>query len=749
MALKLDKKPAPKTDSPDDEDVNGEGDAEVGPNDHMHEPVDAAAGYGPRVVKTPMHDGADVNPEIAQQQEKALRSEESGDGPVKKPDVKKAVLRKGGPGDQVANLPTRSPEAVGAQQSYHAQQAMKLMPQPMAQRPSTPKEAAQAKIAAGPTPNTVVMNQRPTTPEDRAMSGKTVTMNQRPTSPAETHQVANLPDMPKPRPVVQVYNPHATPPAQPQQPKAQPMLAQKSIPNVRLLKGEHINMPLDPVTPHAKEMQRANVLPQYVQHQAHVADKKVIKMPSDPVTPRAQAAQAAGVLPQYSARQARVAENRGKTIEMPNDPVTPRAKEMQRANVLPQYVAHQARQAAQPKPNMVAMKSIKPSVRLAKAIKGAGSRGGVIAYHTKSGAAVYQSKVKKQAPSFSQMAHNWTNNAHQAEKAGKPAGDHHATAAKQHLAAAFYQHHAGDTVAAKEHLAAAEHHHSKAKALSDPGWGDIAKEHKVSGRTMKWIDKNMKSTHEMVHGKASDAVKKSLAEDFEAITPGNSIGGNMSNEVEELFKSELGASNASAESAITKCVHCEHDLTKSDLRKGLGTHFVADDNDQPHDGGTGQVEPSRASGGKENDEIAPLLKGLKGSEAGDGEEFVISKSEMSEMGMTVDGMEDGWYTITKGEMKKLGASEHIGYLANRKTEVAKSMKPEVIAKGGTNARATQDGPHGYSPRAGGATGNGGNPLISWSEGSDKEIAAYIAKSGGYGEGSDESIKTQGRGFGEG
>lgn len=213
----------------------------------------------------------------------------------------------------------------------------------------------------------------------------------------------------------------------------------------------------------------------------------------------------------------------------------------------------------------------------------------------------------------------------------------------------------------------------------------------------------------------------------------------MSNEVADLFKSELGESK---DKPITKCIHCAHDLSKSDLTKGLTTSFVADDNDNPHDGGDGQVEPSRpGSGVSENDVIAPLLKGLKGPDAGDNEQFVISKSEMETMGLATDGLEDGWFTITKGEMKKCGAEQHIAFLADRKTRVAKSMKPNVIAKSVPQAVRP-----GYTPRAGGVHGAHGEPLVLWEKGTDAEVASYIEKSGsGYGPGTDESIRTEGRG----
>jgi hypothetical protein len=237
-----------------------------------------------------------------------------------------------------------------------------------------------------------------------------------------------------------------------------------------------------------------------------------------------------------------------------------------------------------------------------------------------------------------------------------------------------------------------------------------------------------------------------------AITPSNSNGGTMSkgNEIADLFKSELGESNAIAQ-PITSCVHCHTMLTREDLSKGLGDlkkSFVADDNDNPSSGGSGQVEPSRpAPGVAENDVIAPLLKSCKGSEAGDGEEYPISKSEMLEMGMNADSLDEGWYTITKSEMMKQ-APNYLAYLVDRKTRISKSMKPNVQVRKsvGGDSRIATDGPHGYTPRAGGAHGAGGEPLVQWYKGSDQATADYIEKSGsGFGPGTDESIRTQGRG----
>lgn len=459
-----------------------------------------------------------------------------------------------------------------------------------------------------------------------------------------------------------------------------------------------------------------------------------------------------------------------------------------------------------------AMKSAAPQVNFQKATKddgpgritGPGSRGGTIAYYTKSGKPVYQSAVQKKYPQMAQMASNWTDNAIRSASS-----DHHATAAKQHLAAAFYAHHAGDSVAANEHMSHADYHHATAKFGHQLGTVvvDESKQpkHPASKRTLGWIDKHKETTRAMIHGHASDNAKKSLAAEIDAdselqkaITPSIPNGDNMStkkkNEASDLFKAELGADTARP---VTHCVHCTKPLTHGDLKKGLGVHFVAGDNDNPTSGGSGQVDPSRpGSGVSEHDVIAPLLKSCKGAEAGDGEEYPISKSEMEQMGMSVDQLEDGWYTISKSEMKRVGAEEYIGYLADRKNQIAKSgvdsvlpkrlqgtgaspPKPNASASHGADSvvpkrmqgtgatppmpkippiphgvdtvkpkrlqKGDVDGPHGYTPRAGGVQGPQGEPLVQWYKGDDEAIAKYCEQNGGYGPGTDESIRTEGNG----
>jgi len=314
-------------------------------------------------------------------------------------------------------------------------------------------------------------------------------------------------------------------------------------------------------------------------------------------------------------------------------------------------------------------------------------------------------KLARNGAKYSADAHDKT-----AHAVAHPTEENHRKAFKAHEDVSAYHYHTGNVAAAREHDKASDFHRTALRAFDkqreqSPAKIDVSRFHK-------------------------------------SFSPGE----NMSkNEVSDLFKSELGAS---AEKPLTKCIHCDHSLTSSDLRKGLGTSFVADDNDNPHDGSeTGHVDPSRGvPGAKENDEIAPLLKGLKGSDAGDAEEFPIHKSEMVTMGMNADSLDDGWYTITKGEMVKQ-APDHLDYLIDRKSRVAKGLQPSVnVLRKSEGSRSTTDGPHGYSPRAGGVHGPAGEQLVSWSSGSDAEVAKFIEKSGGFGPGTDESIKTQGRGY---
>lgn len=172
------------------------------------------------------------------------------------------------------------------------------------------------------------------------------------------------------------------------------------------------------------------------------------------------------------------------------------------------------------------------------------------------------------------------------------------------------------------------------------------------------------------------------------------------------------------------------------FKSAMGPHFVADDNDNPTSGGSGQVEPSRPGGGvSENDVIAPLLKSCKGSEAGAEEEFPISKSEMETMGMSTEGLAEGWYRISKSELRRLGMQAHVDYLAERKERVAKSLTP-LVQKSVTSASVASSVQQGARPRPNGNAPN----LVIWSTGSDEAMAAYLAKSTGYGPGTDEPVR---------
>lgn len=196
------------------------------------------------------------------------------------------------------------------------------------------------------------------------------------------------------------------------------------------------------------------------------------------------------------------------------------------------------------------------------------------------------------------------------------------------------------------------------------------------------------------------------------------------------------------------------DIFKSELAKGgLGTHFVADDNDQPSSGGGGQVEPSRpGSGVPETTEIAPLLKGLKGEDAGDGEEFLVTKSQMATMGFDVsdvDGADNDYFKITKSEVVRCGAEKYVAFLRDEKVKLSKGLSKPNVQKAvplDTPARTQTDGPS-VLPQQGGASFDpNGHALVQWVDsGEDKRIAEFIQNSGGYGPGHDESIRTRGRG----
>ena len=412
-------------------------------------------------------------------------------------------------------------------------------------------------------------------------------------------------------------------------------------------------------------------------------------------------------------------------------------------------------------------------------VGGPGSRGGTIVRYTKKGKPVYQSEFHRNANLSERSLQYWHSAALGYPGREGGAVEAHAHAAFHGLQAAYHHHHAGDEVAAHQAMDYVNHHRSAYEA-KEPNLAH-------GNPQAKWVAQKHEETAKLVGHGSYEAHKKEQAayergKTKKAITPSITNGDIMKkNEASDLFKAELGADGA--QKPVTHCVHCTRPLTSSDLKKGLGVQFVADDNDNPSSGGSGQVDPSRpGSGVSENDVIAPLLKSCKGPEAGDGEEFPISKSEMEQMGMVVDGFDDGWYTISKSEMRRVGAEEYIKYLDDRKREIAKSAGPDarksekpggvdtVLPKRmqGTGAtppmpkippiphgvdtvkpkrlqKAETDGPVGFTPRAGGAHGPNNEPLVQWYKGSDAEVAKYIEQSGGFGPGTDESIRTEGSG----
>jgi hypothetical protein len=356
----------------------------------------------------------------------------------------------------------------------------------------------------------------------------------------------------------------------------------------------------------------------------------------------------------------------------------------------------------------------KPDVK--KALKsGEGSRGGKVIGHTKSGKPVYGPKGK--LPTSKAAVQKMAKAQAKKDSKGWTGRDHldakkiHATHAKK-LAG---KKNSWDTAAPSPerwfHEAAKSHHHSEGfgsqgGGLTDPSYM----------RRMGYV------------GKSTDSGNTAHNHNTE---------NDMSN-IEDLFKSELGGA----------------DTVK---KGGLGTHFVADDNDQPSSGGSGQVESSRPGAGiPDQTEVAPLLKGLKGPEAGDDESFLITKGEMASMGMDVTDLagekENTFFVITKGEtLRCTGSEENIAYLRNRKETLAKSLggrNAPTVQKAVPDSRTATDGPaHAlYSPRAGGVVDPHGRALVEWVDnGEDARIARHIEESGGYGVGHDESIRTRGRG----
>ena len=119
---------------------------------------------------------------------------------------------------------------------------------------------------------------------------------------------------------------------------------------------------------------------------------------------------------------------------------------------------------------------------IASASRGrSGSRGGQVAYTTRSGQPVHAAHARRFAPQMDRMMTNW----HQtATRTGDP--EHHAIAAKQALAAAFYHHHAGDPVAAEQAMSYADHHLARARAVGH------------QGRTMRWIHQHHPATAQLL-----------------------------------------------------------------------------------------------------------------------------------------------------------------------------------------------------------------------------------------------------------
>lgn len=359
--------------------------------------------------------------------------------------------------------------------------------------------------------------------------------------------------------------------------------------------------------------------------------------------------------------------------------------------------------------------------------KGAGSRGGKIAYYTKSGKPVYQSAAKRQSPGMSKMAHNWTNNAHRSGSA-----DDHATASKQHLAAAFYAHHAGDKTAAHDHYDHAEMHHHEASRGEDASSGG-----KASKRTMNWIDKNKNETAKLI-GHSSAKAEKSLTEENMSQTDYN-----------DLFKSELSGSIADdIEPPMTACVHCDTPLTKSDLIKGAGVNMTASDNNNPHSGGTGDNKSTPARTGdkaKEKDNIAPLLKSdleaMADMSAEEQAEYLAQKGFATARpgkGEFAPRSQSGSIApAAKPAPKPPGGAGSMSTSGGAKTKPAshkdlRTSSPMLAKKG-------EDGPQGLVK---GAHDPG---LVTWIDtGMDQQIADMIQK-GEIGEGGIPSIRTQGTG----
>lgn len=404
------------------------------------------------------------------------------------------------------------------------------------------------------------------------------------------------------------------------------------------------------------------------------------------------------------------------------------------------------------KPNIVNKKKVEKATtrpNLVKAGKGPGSRGGDVIGHTRSGKPVYgpTDKHVNTAAKHYEAKEEYRNTPHAYGTGAHKPIDHTRVdswnealnhAHGKHKDFTEQDHHEASQMLrdhAYRYEQAGEEHHAEALHHAAEGHRRMAsrKNLKLEGAGQGWTKKSLEEYD----------LKKSEQTTIEKST---SKENDMSdeNKLEDLFKSELGGDT---EETLTHCVHCSEGLTKSDLTKGLSTHFIKDDNDQPHSGGKGSVPIARTGGGaKETDEVAPLLKG---EEHGDDEEFHISKSEMDAMGMDVSDLEDGDHTITKGEMVRLGADQHVPYLRSKKV-LSKSID---FTAGVQSAPLTPEAAppvvnttpeHAATPvaeiaKGGMAYGPGGGSLVQWVAGDDEAIAKSIELNE-LGQGNDEPIR---------
>jgi hypothetical protein len=129
-----------------------------------------------------------------------------------------------------------------------------------------------------------------------------------------------------------------------------------------------------------------------------------------------------------------------------------------------------------------------------KSSRGPGSRGGRIAYYTKTGKPVYTSKVQHMAAQAHKVMHNWHHNAKHSKH-----GEDHALASKHGHVAAFLHHHNGNSEASHAAMEIAHEHMQKLKKL------------KHRSKTTKWVDEH--------HDKIKQMVGWHSPEDDEHINP--------------------------------------------------------------------------------------------------------------------------------------------------------------------------------------------------------------------------------------